>query len=144
MIRNLVAISVLTLAATATFCPTTQAQTANSGVVSFNGNVQSQCTVTTISNGTLKGNVSPLATGFVTDVPGIVTARCNSEGGVVSTPSQASTNPKKLGLLSSFLPVDTIPGDGSEKTLSVSMTANNSSVIPAGIYKFIVTVTVTP
>lgn len=143
MIRNLAAISVLTLAAIANFCTITQAQT-NSGAVSFNGNVQSQCTVTTISNGTLIGNASPLATGFVTQSPGIVTARCNSEGAVISIPSQAGTNPKQLSLISSFLPLDTIPGDGSEKTLSVSMIAGNSSVIPAGTYNFTVTVTVTP
>lgn len=145
MIRHLAVISVLTIAATATFPAATQAETAGPATISFNGTVQSQCTVTTQSNGTLKGNISPLATGFVTDAPGVVIAKCNSEGGVSSTPSQASGNPKKLGVISSFLPLDSVAGNGQPHTVQVYLTAGNgNNVMPAGLYNFSVTVTVAP
>lgn len=143
MIRNLAVISLLTLAATSTFSTVSQAQPAPSATISFNGTVAKQCTVITTQNGTLKPDGLPLATQLITDIAGKVKARCNSLGQVKLDEEQISGY--NLGPLASYSPLGTIAGDGIERELTIGLSAgDNGQVIPAGTYRFKVTVTVVP
>ncbi len=145
MIRNLAVICVLTLTAITSFSVTAQAQTAGTGTVSFNNTVAKKCVVNVVNNGSLTGTPLPLATQFTTGTPGLVTAQCNSPGGVTTIARQSNSNPRLLGLVSSFSPVTSIAGTGIARNLQVFLTASDGgNVLPAGSYNFTVTVEVTP
>lgn len=145
MIRNLLLISLVTLAGTAGLSPIAYAKPVSS-VVSFKGTVAKECTVTTKQNGTLQGNREHLPTGFVTYTPGLVEAVCNSAPAKVKSDPDQSSYPG-LYLESALKPKQPVyvTEIGKPKQYEVELFASNGDIVlPPGNYNFTVTVTVTP